>query len=144
MGTQVIVGVVLVLCLNIYAVLSIRCYKCNSNNDPGCADFFSNQTYELHTCEPDQFMCRKLVQETYYQGKWDVRYIRSCARLGEVGADEGRWCQERTGTYRIKVKYCHCVNKDGCNAATRTYISYLTFPVLYVIQKYVPGILRGL
>ncbi len=54
----------------------------------------------------------------YYDGRWDIRYIRQCATLGEVGPDEGRWCKERTGNFRVKVKYCHCDNKDGCNAGT--------------------------
>ena len=53
----------------------------------------------------------------YYDGIWDVRYIRQCAMRGEVGPDEGRWCKERTGTFQVKVKYCHCDNKDGCNSA---------------------------
>ena len=53
----------------------------------------------------------------YYEGIWDVRYIRQCAMRGEVGPDEGRWCKERTGTFQVNVKYCHCDNKDGCNSA---------------------------
>jgi len=35
-----------------------------------------------------------------------------------VGDDEGRQCKERTGTYRLKVKYCHCNNQAGCNGAS--------------------------
>ena len=58
------------------------------------------------------------VVSAYYDGIWDVRYIRQCATRGEVGPDEGRWCKERTGTFRVKVKYCHCDNKDGCNTAS--------------------------
>ena len=53
----------------------------------------------------------------YYDGHWDIRYIRQCATLGEVSPDEGRWCKERAGTFRVKTKYCHCDNKDGCNTA---------------------------
>ena len=55
----------------------------------------------------------------YYDGHWDVRYIRQCAQYGEVGPAEGRWCKERSGNFRVKVKVCHCDNKDGCNVATR-------------------------
>lgn len=62
-------------------------------------------------------MCRKIVQEVYYNDEWNVRYIRQCAPSGEVGADEGRQCMERTGTYRVKMRYCHCDNQDGCNGA---------------------------
>jgi len=54
----------------------------------------------------------------YYDGHWDVRYIRQCAKQGEVGPAEGRWCKERSGNFRVKVKVCHCDNKDGCNGAS--------------------------
>ena len=69
----------------------------------------------------------------YYDGYWDVRYIRQCAERGEVGPEEGRWCKERTGTFQVKVKYCHCDNKDGCNAAS-TFSSVTSFltPLLLV------------
>ena len=58
---------------------------------------------------------------------WDIRYIRQCATRGEVGPNEGLWCKERVGTYRVKVKYCHCDNKDGCNtgANVRPHIGLL-------------------
>lgn len=62
-------------------------------------------------------MCRKIVQEVYYDEKWDIRYIRQCAPSGEVGENEGRDCMERTGTKKVKVRYCHCDNQDGCNGA---------------------------
>jgi len=53
----------------------------------------------------------------YYNDEWNVRYIRQCAPSGEVGDDEGRQCKERTGTYRVKMRYCHCDNQPGCNGA---------------------------
>ena len=55
----------------------------------------------------------------YYDGHWDVRYIRQCALKGEVGPAEGRWCKERMGNFRVRVKVCHCDNKDGCNTASQ-------------------------
>ncbi|CAD5117863.1 DgyrCDS6608 [Dimorphilus gyrociliatus] len=97
----------------------IKCYQCNSFYDKGCSDFFDNMTYPLRACPMNATMCRKIIQETYFEGRWDIRYIRQCALLGEVGTDEGRWCKERVGTFRVKVKYCHCDNKDGCNEASR-------------------------
>ena len=59
------------------------------------------------------------------EDKWDVRYIRQCAKTGEVGDDEGRVCKDRAGTYKVKVKYCHCNNQEGCNGATSTQMSFL-------------------
>jgi hypothetical protein len=36
---------------------------------------------------------------------------------GEVSRREGRNCIERVGTYKTRMWYCICDNKDGCNAA---------------------------
>lgn len=108
----------------------IKCYQCNSFYDKGCADFFDNRTYPLIPCPMNATMCRKIIQETYYDGVWDIRYIRQCALLGEVGPEEGRWCKERTGTWRVKVKYCHCDNKDGCNTAATPTLNLATLSSL--------------
>lgn len=116
----------------------IKCYQCNSFYDKGCSDFFDNRTYPLIPCSWNATMCRKIIQETYYDGHWDVRYIRQCAKQGEVGPAEGRWCKERSGNFRVKVKVCHCDNKDGCNDATglrpgwTTAMTTLALSVLFV------------
>lgn len=36
---------------------------------------------------------------------------------GEVSRREGRNCIERVGTYKTRMWYCICDNKDGCNDA---------------------------
>lgn len=51
----------------------------------------------------------------YLHGKWIRRYYRDCAVTGVIGAEDGRWCTDRLGTYRVKVRYCNCNNKNGCN-----------------------------
>lgn len=112
----------------------IKCYQCNSFYDKGCSDFFDNRTYPLIPCPGNATMCRKIIQETYYDGMWDVRYIRQCAVLGEVGPHEGRWCKERTGTWRVKVKYCHCDNKDGCNTASNLKANYNMLAILPLVS----------
>jgi hypothetical protein len=48
---------------------------------------------------------------------WDVRYIRQCAIDGVVGMYDGRICEERYGSYNVRMRYCHCDNQDGCNSA---------------------------
>ncbi|XP_013401331.1 uncharacterized protein LOC106167168 [Lingula anatina] len=138
MKSVIVVSVfVFIVLLSLQGALGIRCFICNSLYDAGCADFFDNSTYPIQPCNVTDTMCRKMVQETYYDGHWDVRYIRSCAREGEVGADEGRWCKERSGTYRVKVKYCHCVNKDGCNTATtRRLSSSALLPLAFITLGY--------
>lgn len=54
----------------------------------------------------------------YFDQHWDVRYIRQCGVYGDVGPREGRWCFERRGTFGVRLKICHCDNKDGCNVAS--------------------------
>lgn len=103
---------------------TIRCWDCNSNTDPQCADPFDNSTVHMKNCLYEPFlphypsvrstMCRKIRQKV--NGKW--RYYRDCAYLGEpgIGGDE-RYCLMRTGTHNIFVEICTCVSKDGCNNA---------------------------
>merc|ERR1712178_149563 len=122
----------------------IKCYQCNSFYDKGCADFFDTRTYPLKPCGTNATMCRKIIQETYYDGKWDVRYIRQCALQGEVGPDEGRWCKERLGQYNVRVKYCHCDNKDGCNSATNIDTQFaMMAPFLFIMLKCLYSWLRN-
>ncbi|KAH3867089.1 uncharacterized protein LOC127867478 isoform X2 [Dreissena polymorpha] len=116
---------------------SIKCYQCNSYFQKTCADWFDNRTYNLDQCQDGVKMCRKIVQEVYYNDEWNTRYIRQCAPTGEVGADAGRQCQERTGTYKVKMRYCHCDNQDGCNGAGSVNIPIvmMVLPALTAIFK---------
>lgn len=81
-------------------------------------------------------MCSISIFAAYYDGHWDIRYIRQCAYLGDVGPDEGRWCKERVGTFRVKVKYCHCDNKDGCNPAATAQLHYLALGPLILVALF--------
>lgn len=98
----------------------LKCFICNSHYDPGCADWFNNFTYPMKDCamygKPNATMCRKMVIEAFYDGDWRWRYHRECANHGEVGPFDGRLCHDRVGTFRVKVRYCHCNNKEGCNS----------------------------
>jgi len=116
----------------------IKCYQCNSFYDRGCKDWFDNRTYPLIPCKDNSTMCRKIIQETYYDGHWDIRYIRQCARYGEVGPYEGRWCEERSGNFRVKVKVCHCDNKDGCNSASQLFLrmTWILAAVVFVLFRW--------
>lgn len=60
----------------------------------------------------------------YYDKDWNTRVIRECAVSGEASDD----CKERTGTYKVKVKYCQC-GEPGCNSAVNTQISLMTLVV---------------
>ncbi|RTG83676.1 uncharacterized protein DC041_0004473 [Schistosoma bovis] len=98
----------------------LRCYQCNSLTQPHCADYFDNRTFPLVACPNDgrnYSRCVKMIQEMYLDGKWTRRYYRDCAVTGVIGAEDGRWCIDRLGTYRVKVRYCNCNNKNGwCRA----------------------------
>lgn len=115
----------------------IKCYQCNSFYDRGCSDFFDNRTYPLIPCLNNATMCRKIIQESWYDGHWDVRYIRQCGFYGEVGPAEGRWCFERRGSGQlgVRVKVCHCDNKDGCNTATSLKTNALTLISIYAVLQ---------
>lgn len=95
-------------------------YRVQWNSD-NCKIKQSKNTlqFSLENVENDNlWKCSNICFVAYYDGHWDVRYIRQCAKQGEVGPAEGRWCKERSGNFRVKVKVCHCDNKDGCNDAT--------------------------
>ncbi|KAK6187850.1 hypothetical protein SNE40_005784 [Patella caerulea] len=105
---------------------AIKCFVCNSYHQADCADWFDNVTQHLTECPETNSLCRKIVQEVFYDGEWDVRYVRQCAEMGDVGPREGRDCKERVGTYNVKLRYCHCDNQDGCNSAITHSFNYAT------------------
>nr|CAD7200646.1 unnamed protein product [Timema douglasi] len=98
---------------------SIRCYHCNSEYDPRCADPFD--AYSLgdvncsmrplleHLQDYQPVICRKTVQKVY--GK--VRVVRGCGYIEET-SDRG--CIRRAGTHDVMANYCSC-KEDLCNAA---------------------------
>lgn len=122
---------------------AIQCFVCNSFHQADCADWFDNVTQHLVKCEADKQKCRKVVQEVWLEDHWDVRYIRQCAKGGEVGAREGRECQEVYGTYNIRVRHCHCDNQDGCNSAYKPipHLSY-ALPVLLTLLMLMSRLFR--
>lgn len=45
--------------------------------------------------------------------------------MGEPGIEgDERFCLMRTGTYNIFLEYCTCNSKDGCNAASTSYLKF--------------------
>ncbi|XP_071129075.1 UPAR/Ly6 domain-containing protein crok-like [Mytilus edulis] len=114
---------------------SFRCYKCNSYMQEDCADHFNNQTWHLSECAENVTMCRKIVQEVFYNDEWQLRYVRQCAPSGIVGGDEGRRCMEKTGTYKVKVRICHCDNQEGCNGASNFHsnIHVILLPLMTIV-----------
>ncbi|KAA0186836.1 Cadmium metallothionein (MT-Cd) (Cd-MT) [Fasciolopsis buskii] len=105
---------------------NLKCYQCNSLTQPRCADHFDNRTMILTPCPDDgknYSRCMKAIQEMYIDGLWVRRYYRDCAVTGEIGLEDGRWCLDRSGVYRVKVRYCNCNNKNGCNLSNSVTVS---------------------
>nr|CAD7256000.1 unnamed protein product [Timema shepardi] len=123
---------------------SIRCYHCNSEYDPRCADPFD--AYSLgdvncsmrplleHLQDYQPVICRKTVQKVseqfspsfqrphfrLYFSEADrvygkVRVVRGCGYIEET-SDRG--CIRRAGTHDVMANYCSC-KEDLCNAANR-------------------------
>ncbi|CAF2653350.1 unnamed protein product [Rotaria sp. Silwood2] len=61
--------------------------------------------------------------------------MRGCAVRGRVSRKQGRDCIERVGTWKTKMWYCQCDNKDGCNGSTNKQISAMTI-VLFISLIY--------
>ena len=58
----------------------------------------------------------------------EYRVVRSCATGGRVGQ-----CVDRTGTSKIKLRYCECQNEDDdkpCNDAPHSAPRHLAMSVL--------------
>ncbi|CAL8082639.1 unnamed protein product [Calicophoron daubneyi] len=122
---------------------NLKCYQCNSLTQPRCADFFDNRTMILTPCPNDgrnYSRCLKMIQEMYLNGIWTRRYVRSCAVTGEIGWEDGRWCKDYLGVYRVKVRYCNCNNKNGCNGTSllsfRTDIVLFSLAFCVIFQKF--------
>jgi len=108
------------------SVLSIKCYVCKEP-DQKCRDPFQNDTMFLKDCSQvgmaNATMCRKYMWEI---GDGTRYYMRGCALRGRVSRKQGRDCIERLGTWKTKMWYCQCDNKDGCNDSSRMSTSYFT------------------
>ncbi|BFZ02889.1 hypothetical protein BsWGS_05928 [Bradybaena similaris] len=138
-----VVATIVATALIVHQGFAIKCFVCNSFHQADCSDWFDNVTQHLVACADWQPKCRKVVQEVWMEDHWDVRYIRQCAAGGQVGAFEGRICEEMYGTYNIRVRHCHCDNQDGCNSAKRhTALSSLVLPVLLTLTIILQRIIR--
>ncbi|XP_076459252.1 UPAR/Ly6 domain-containing protein crok-like [Babylonia areolata] len=113
---HLLVAAVLLLVVAVREGLSLKCVECNSFVKTDCD---SNPLSHTVECPKNTTSCRKMEQEIYYDDDYHVRTIRQCAI--ESGPMK---CIERTGTYRIKIFYCHC-DRDNCNSAGHLSISVL-------------------
>lgn len=118
----------------------IFCYVCVSGDNydgnrcehipedgSGREDFKKNcssLSNELGWPERNYTLCRKFVQDV----DGEYRVVRSCATDGRVGQ-----CVDRTGTAKIKLRYCECENESPdvpCNGTPPSAPTYLRIGVL--------------
>jgi len=110
--------VIAVLLAIVHAGFAVKCYSCNSGDlydGSGCKDkpsddFLVDCAVEGSELKRNYTMCRVFVQEV----EGETRIVRTCATTGRP--DKG--CIDRTGTSKMKLRYCEC-DGDGCNAADR-------------------------
>lgn len=58
----------------------------------------------------------------------DYRVVRSCATSGRVGR-----CVDRTGTAKIKVRYCECQSENPDEPCNSVGTVYATIPATVVL-----------
>lgn len=130
---------------------AVQCFECNSgptyDGDP-CANVVPTSNHFVKNCTELGFQdglqyerCRTMVQDV----EGDVRIVRSCATWpadpeGPNGKKVNR-CIDRTGTSKIKVRYCEC-DGDLCNGAERIYGSLFLFFLLLACHQSIKSLCR--
>ncbi|XP_060521894.1 uncharacterized protein LOC132699278 [Cylas formicarius] len=118
----------------------IKCFQCNSVEDPGCGDIQANETASpfLQECVSDSKMgghlpfCRKLKQAV----KTDriPRIVRSCGWILDKHRERTDYCKKGDTDFILRTN-CACFS-DACNGSTR--ISSSPFVWLFsVITVYI-------
>ncbi|KAJ8319148.1 hypothetical protein KUTeg_004239 [Tegillarca granosa] len=123
-GLLCVLSVLVVVLIYSETCAAISCVQCKSHKFQDCDDEFKKNDHTSKYYKPcegpyaNATACRKIVQEVYIindwenkKGDWQRRVIRQCAN--HVGKME---CIDRTGTYRVKTKYCHC-DTENCNGS---------------------------
>jgi len=121
------VAAILLLCL-VDQGTGIKCYKCNSYEDPLCVDPFSHPNGDIKSmgdheeeCDADtpekEHFCRKIYQNV----RGEERVIRGC---GWIKDDKQRPCYT-TVLEEYNTEVCQC-DTELCNSATLSSISVLT------------------
>ncbi|XP_065349213.1 UPAR/Ly6 domain-containing protein crok-like [Cloeon dipterum] len=121
-STWMLLVVGVVLCFLAPQGECIKCYECNSEYDPRCADPFDSYSIGEVDCDLkpkldhlnhlNATLCRKMAQKV--NGKH--RTVRSCGYL--PAEDNKLGCILRSGTYEVHVQYCACQG-DLCNEGAR-------------------------
>ncbi|CAF1046393.1 unnamed protein product [Adineta ricciae] len=94
-----------ILILLIPYVSSLKCYVCNSNEDPTCADSDNLGKFVKQCPQREDPYCRKIVQRV----DQETSIVRTCG--SKVGT---KLCYKTAGTHTASV--CSC-DEELCNTA---------------------------
>lgn len=122
LSSKSLLYLLLIVAISVYTVESMQCYVCNSGINYQGKNCETNFVGFKEECGVDQnyTRCRKTIQTVVD----DVRTIRSCAT---AGTQTGSKCVDRTGTFKVRVKYCEC-DHENCNGS-----SGVIAPILLVV-----------
>jgi hypothetical protein len=126
---KLVLMVAVVAAVGIHTGDAVKCYVCNSGEEfdgTTCADPLPKEEAKakdlLRDCDDEgqkdgknYTMCRKFLQDV----EGDSRIVRTCASAGRVNQ-----CVDRTGTTRIKLRYCECEGNE-CNVASTVHARVL-------------------
>ncbi|RZF43340.1 hypothetical protein LSTR_LSTR001601 [Laodelphax striatellus] len=110
--------IILVIFLSKSNVDGIKCFQCNSMNDPDCINLEKNDTssYHYRECEEEKvsekkIFCRKILQKILDRNGL-VRVVRKCGWVKHPRLE----CYSATNKDHEET-VCQCF-EDGCNSAT--------------------------
>jgi hypothetical protein len=136
--------VAVIVAAGVHSGEAVQCYVCNSGEQyegKACADPIdpAEASKYLMNCDTEGLeegknytYCRKFLQNV----DGDSRIVRTCATSGRIGQ-----CVDRTGTTRIKLRYCECEG-DKCNAAS-TLVAVTSTAVLGALSAVTLAALRA-
>lgn len=117
---------------------TLECFDCNSAEKyqgKKCADLLPTSIDYIKNCTQKGIddgkhyeRCRVVTQDV----EGDFRIVRSCATWPDM--EKQNRCVDRTGTNKIKVRYCECLG-EKCNGSSSIFSS------VFILQAAVIGLL---
>ncbi|XP_045476289.1 uncharacterized protein LOC123681948 [Harmonia axyridis] len=112
------------------AVYALKCFQCNSFDNPECLTLNSNDTNSAHYKEcpksKNATFCRKIYQQIDNEEQTE-RVRRSCGWIVHNEAKDHCW---RSDTDFKKERNCQCFD-DACNSSSRP--EYMLHAYLFAV-----------
>lgn len=124
---------VTLMCASVFAEeaapVVTKCYSCNSNEDPSCADVYTPKESHLADCTNGETNCRKIVQEV----EGVTSYVRQCAK--ELKSPDFEGCYKTAGKANQNVCTCKAVDGKACNSASIAQSSFGALVLSVMVAK---------